>query len=495
MRARIEAKARESVEEVTRARVEAELESDMTRRAELEGQAQAKAFMAAKAKAELEEEAQMRAEQERKAREIAEILRTKTESAPEAADDQPVKRTYYKRRSIAAPLLAGLFLLLVAGVVVLHFVPLSAFDKKVEQHLSAWLQDDVSITTLHFSAIPRPHLRMENVAVGKQLDAVAIGGRVYPDLASLFGDRLVIHAVELDNITISREAAQRILQWGKAEGKSGSITSVKLKNVRVDVKPAIEVFDASLSFDPKGTLTQAQLAGGGRWTLAARPAEKGYNIDFGARNWTLPVGPRIEITEVALKGVLVGNELVVPEFEASVLEGKLSGKLRGVWGPAVRLEADLTLEKLRADQFVATFTRNIAVTGKLDGAFRLTAEAPTVEALFSSPRAQGRFKVSEGTISNVDLVAVMQSDTAGQRAGVTKFNELSGEYGAADHRGAFRQVNLNSGVLRGSGAVEVGANSSVSGRVALEIRSQVAQDRGAFSVSGSVSRPILRRGG
>jgi hypothetical protein len=31
--------------------------------------------------------------------------------------------------------------------------------------------------------------------------------------------------------------------------------------------------------------------------------------------------------------------------------------------------------------------------------------------------------------------------------------------------------------------------------VALEIRSQVAQDRGAFNVSGTVGRPIIRRGG
>jgi hypothetical protein len=49
-------------------------------------------------------------------------------------------------------------------------------------------------------------------------------------------------------------------------------------------------------------------------------------------------------------------------------------------------------------------------------------------------------------------------------------------------------------VLRGTGALDVGANSNLSGRLALEIRSQVAQDRGAFSVSGTVSRPIIRRG-
>ena len=106
---------------------------------------------------------------------------------------------------------------------------------------------------------------------------------------------------------------------------------------------------------------------------------------------------------------------------------------------------------------------------------------------------QGKFKLGEGSISNVDLVAVMQSDST--RAGVTKFNEVTGEFSSVNRGASFRQVNLQGGVLRGNGQVDVGNNSSLSGRVNLEIRSQVAQDRGAFAVSGTVSRPIVRRGG
>ena len=76
-----------------------------------------------------------------------------------------------------------------------------------------------------------------------------------------------------------------------------------------------------------------------------------------------------------------------------------------------------------------------------------------------------------------------------------KFAELTGEMASTDLRSNFRQVNLQGGVLRGNGSVDVGNNSSLSGRLALEIRSQVAQDRGSFAVSGTISRPIIRRGG
>jgi hypothetical protein len=98
-------------------------------------------------------------------------------------------------------------------------------------------------------------------------------------------------------------------------------------------------------------------------------------------------------------------------------------------------------------------------------------------------------------VSNIDLVAVMQSDAAGSRAGVTKFAELTGEYTGAEHRAAYRNVSLQGGVLRGNGSWEIGQSSALNGRATLEIRSQVAQDRGSFNVTGTVSRPIIRRGG
>jgi uncharacterized protein involved in outer membrane biogenesis len=202
------------------------------------------------------------------------------------------------------------------------------------------------------------------------------------------------------------------------------------------------------------------------------------------------------VSDAKLTGVVTASEILVPEFEADAMEGKVNGTLRVSWSSGgVKLESDLALTKVNAKQLIGSFTKDIAVTGKLEGNFNLVAEGPSVEQLFAAPRVQGKFRLTEGSISNVDLVAVMQSDAAGQRAGVTKFAELTGEYGSADHRSAFRQVNLQGGVLRGSGALDLAANSALSGRLTLEIRSQVAQDRGAFSVSGTVGRPIIRRGG
>jgi hypothetical protein len=501
MRARIEARARETIAEDTRAAVQAEIEGDMEKRAAIEGKAQAKAYMQAKVKAERDEEDRIRAEQSRKAHEIAQVLRTRVEADADAPSSAPSKRRGSRRRGgLLKPLGYGAAVVFILLIGALHVIPMRPFATKIERLMAGWLHDDVSIASVTFRLVPTPHLRVENIAVGKQLDAKATHGNIYPDLSTLFGGRLAINEIELENVTLSSEAVRRITTWGGVEGKSaaGEIGVIKLRNVKLQVKPTIDPFEAVMMFSREGRLNNARVSGGGgRWTLNAKPSAKGMDLDFSARNWSLPLGAAIGVSDVSMKGTLAGNEIVVPEFEASALDGKVNGTLRVTWSSAgpVRLDSELALARVSAKDLIGSFTKDIAVTGRLDGNFNVTAEGASVETLLSAPRTTGKFKLTDGSISNVDLVAVMQSDSAGQRAGVTKFAELTGEYGSADHRSSYRQVSLQGGVLRGNGTFDVGANSNITGRVLLEIRSQVAQDRGAFSVSGTISRPIIRRGG
>ncbi|HYC36183.1 MAG TPA: AsmA-like C-terminal region-containing protein [Usitatibacter sp.] len=494
-RARLEAKARETMEVDTRARVQAELESDLGKKAEIEGKAQAKAYMEAKARAEQEEEQKMRDEQARRAREIAEVLRTRVEAQEDAGDSTPRKRARRREGSIVKPIIFGFVLLLVAAVAALHVIPLRTYTAKVEKSLGEWLQDDVSIGSMTFRLVPTPHLRVENLAVGKSLDAKAASGRVDLDILSLFGDKPSIRSIDLDGVSLTPEAVRRIPRWARTEGKGGSnLERINLRSVKLDTRPALDAFNALLTFGNDGAMKQAQLTAS-TWSVTVRPSEKGLDFDASLRGFTLPIGAPIQLSHGSFKGTFAGNELVVPEFEANTLEGKANGALKVTWGQNVRLESEFTLDKVSAPQLVGAFTKAIAVNGKVDGNFTLATEGPSLEALFAHPRVQGKFKLGEGSISNVDLVAVMQSDSAGSRAGVTKFNELTGELASVDQRSQFRQVNLQGGVLRGNGTIEVASTGNLSGRAILEIRSQVASDRGSFSVSGTVSRPIIKRGG
>ncbi|MEO5693593.1 MAG: AsmA-like C-terminal region-containing protein [Usitatibacter sp.] len=497
MRARIESRARETIAEDTRAKVQAEIEGDMVKRAEIEGKAQAKAYMQAKDKAERDEDDRIRSEQARKARDIADILRTKVTPDNEAPEFTPSQRRARRKdnhlvRNIMFALLGGV----IVAIIAVHVIPMRNLAVKVEKAMSAWLHDDVSIASTTFRLLPAPHLRVENLAVGKLLDAKAQTGKIFLDVASIFSDKLSISAIELDDVTVSNDAVRRIPVWGRTEGKAetGAISSILLKNVKIDVKPTLENFDAALSFARDGKLTDANITAKSGWTLAMKPGEKGVDLDFYARNWALPYGANFPISLIQLKGVWSGTEVVIPEFEASTMEGKVQGTLRISWAQGVKLESDLSLSRVNAKELVRAFTKDVSVTGKLDGNFAFVASGPTVDQIFAETKTNGKFKLAEGSVSNVDLVAVMQSDAAGQRAGVTKFAELTGEVTISNRNLSYRNINLQGGVLRGTGGLDIGANSNLTGRLNLEIRSQVAQDRGGFPVSGTVARPIIRRG-
>ena len=498
-RARIEAKARETIEVDTRAKVQAELETDLAKKAEIEGKAQAKAYMDAKAKAELAEEQKMRDEQAKRAREIAEVLRTKVESHEAEADEAPAKRSRPRRRGgIVKPAIFGLLALLVIAVGLLHVVPLRPFAEKVEKSLGAWLKDDVSIGSMTFRLMPSPHLQVRDVSIGKALDAKAAVGRIDVALASLFGDKVSINSIELDNIQLTQEAVRRIPIWGRTDGKAeaGHVDRIRLRGVKLEVRPPLEPFDVTMRFARDGTMSQANLSGPSGWTVALKPAEKGFEFHATVRNMNLPLGAPIPVADAVLKGTFAGSEIVVPEFEADAMGGKVKGTLRLTWASNVKLESDLAIEKINTQELLGAFTKAIVITGKLDGNFAIATEGPSLEALFTSPRSQGKFRVDSGTLSNIDLVAVMQSESAGTRAGVTKFNELAGQLNSNDQRAVFQNVSLEGGVLKGNGSVEVGsASGNLNGRAAIEIRSKVASDRGTFNVSGTVSRPILKRGG
>jgi uncharacterized protein involved in outer membrane biogenesis len=454
--------------------------------------------MQAKVKAEADEDDRLRAEQARKAREIADVLRTKVTPDEESPELMPAaRRGRRKKGHLVRNILFALLASVIVAIGAVHIIPMRNLAVKVERAMGNWLHDDVSIASTTFRLFPTPHLKVENLSVGKLLDAKAESGKIFLDVSSVFGDKLNISSVELQDVKLSNEATKRIPLWGKAEGRSdpGAISTIQLRNVKVDMKPAIEAFNATLQFTREGKLRQAQINGVSGWNLGLRPGEKGMDLDFNARNWTLPIGAAFPVSDIQLKGTWSDQEVIVPEFEASTMEGKVNGTLRINWSSGVKVDSDLALSRVMAKELVSAFTKDVSITGRVDGNFSFSTEGADVATLFTTTRAQGKFRVGEGSISNVDLVAVMQSDAAGQRAGVTKFAELTGEVTVANRAASYRSINLQGGVLRGTGNLDIGTNSNLSGRLALEIRSQVAQDRGAFTVGGTVGRPMVRRGG
>ncbi|MCY7386915.1 MAG: AsmA-like C-terminal region-containing protein, partial [Burkholderiales bacterium] len=399
---------------------------------------------------------------------------------------------------------------LVFAEVLVHVVPLGAVNQRLEKSLAVWLHDDVSSGGLRVSLFPRPHVNIENLSLGKVLDAKATSGKLYMDLATLFGDRFVIDTLELTDVSIAAEALPRALKWADTEGRGKGIEigKIVLRGVKANVNGvALDEFDAELKLDKAGKIVQASArAKDGKWNVDVVPnkptadavAGTGVNdpwaIEFSARGMNLPWGTPLPVTSLNAKGTMFDEGMVFPQFDAKLFDGSASGNLKISWKQGVSFNGEIAVEKLKVDQLTQVFTRDISLSGKLDGKFAASAQAATVGALLDKPNIQGNFEVKDGTVGNVDLVQVMRSP--GSVGGQSKFSDLTGQLRIADGVIHYEKMKLTGGVLLANGNINVVlATSALSGGVSSEIRSSVAQDRASFSVGGKVSRPALRRGG
>ncbi|MEO8384402.1 MAG: AsmA-like C-terminal region-containing protein [Betaproteobacteria bacterium] len=492
-----------------------EVAEQTAQRERIEQEAEARIAIERQGREKAEEKARADEEAEQRQRE-AQVARLKEltaqrEHSVDTASASPSRRGKKKGGGGLRWLVVGLVVFTLLALGSLPFVPLGTVNTRLAKELAEWLHDDVASSSLKVALFPRPHVRIENLQFGKSYDAKAVYGNLYMDLATLFSERFVIDTMELSDVTITAEALPRVLKWAEAEGrgKGIEISNIALRDVKISVSGvAIDAFDADLKLDKTGKVVRATArARDNKWNIDVTPnksvaadalpgtgANDPWAVAFSARGLNLPLGSPIPISDLTAKGTMFEGGMAFPTVDAKLFEGKAAGSLKISWKPVVSFNGEFGVEKLKIDQLTEVFTRDVSLTGKLDGKFAASGEAATVGALLDKPNIQGNFELKEGTIGNVDLVQVMRSP--GSVGGQSKFSELTGQLRVADGVIHYEKLKLVGGVLLANGNVSVTlATSTLAGNVNSEIRSSVAQDRATFSVGGKVSRPALRRGG
>ncbi|HEX4859417.1 MAG TPA: hypothetical protein VFV17_10390 [Usitatibacteraceae bacterium] len=498
------AEAREKAEREAQARVDAE-RRDAESRIASERAAREKAEE--RFRAEEEAEARQRAAEVARLRELEE--QRQRDSALGIDPDAKKKAFKYGGQKKSSPMkwvLTGLIALVVVGLVTIHVMPLGAASNRLAKAMGEWLHDDVSADGMHIRLFPRPYVSLEQLAIGKVQDAKATGVKLYMDIGSVFGDKFAIETLEIGEASISADALLRVPKWGDSEnrGKGVTIGKVVIKNVKLEVKGiAIDPFDAELALDKSGKIVKAGArVRSGKWSAdfspskgsAEQPAAPGeWQVDFSARAAQLPFGAPVPVASVNAVGILSGDTLTFPKFDAKLLDGAANGSLKVEWKGGYALAAEINAERIKLEQLTEVFTRDISIAGRMDGQFTLAASAPTLVELLDRPVINGTFAAKDGSVGNVDLVQAMRSP--GSVGGQTKFAEMSGQLRAGDGMIRYEKLKLSGGVLQASGSIAVQhASGNLTGSLGAELRSSVAQDRASFSVSGKTSRPALKRG-
>ncbi len=458
----------------------------------------------AKAKREQERLRQdaMKVENERRSREDALVKRRKEQ------EERDRKRaevdTLKRQKGIKTPLdrLKPVFIGLVVVVALvmggLQVVPMNAYVPSIEKLASAHLKEPVSIGSMHVSVLGGFEIILQNVKIGTAQDVKIEKVSVSPEFGSAFADVKIVNKMQLESATLAEEVLPRLPKWLDAAiaDRTLQIGRIVAKSTKVESRSAkLPTFDVDLAFSPEGSIQKALVsATDGKVNVELVPRDNQVDIALNAsKGWVPPVGPQIEFTDLTLKATANHQRITIEKFESLLYGGAAKGSAMMVWGGPWSIEGEVTTQRIELQHLMAVFTRDAKSTGQLESSLRYAMSSQTLATLFDAPRIDGNFEVKKGDMDGVDLVRALQSGGRGvTQGGATRFEEITGTLNLAAGRYTYRNVKLASGLLSATGAFDVSPSKNVSGRIAVELRSQAAQIRGNFTVDGDLKAVVLR---
>jgi len=501
-REKADQEARELAVAAERARREAEQRAreEGVRRQQEEREKRAKDQEERKKKSEEERKKRERErrEQEQHAREDA--------LAKKRAEQQETDRKKSERERLAREakkrawgpgrigLIAGIALitLLIGGIQV---APLSAYAPEMEKLASERIGEPVRIGAVHASLFPGFHLKLENVTVGQQQDMRVPSVTAYMDIASVFGGEKFIKSLELDQPQATQEVLGRLPGWLANTTSAIKVRKIVLRSAKLEVKgAAVPAFNAQVFLAPDGTVTRAMLGTlDGHLDAELLIVGSGAEVSARVKNFSLPFGPPLEVTEGTVKGVLTGNQIRLSEMDLYLYGGQAKGQAAVSWGSPWSLEGDFELKRVDLEAGMKALKIDISSEGLLDAKGRYALQANSLPTLFDNPRVEATFNAQKGALSSFDFVRALQAPTRdGVQGGKTKFDELSGTLSVAGARYTYSNARLRAGLLSASGACEVLPSREINGRAYVELRSSSNVVKNTFRITGTLKAIVLK---
>jgi len=320
------------------------------------------------------------------------------------------------------------------------------------------------------------------------------------DVGSVFGAEKVITSLEIDQLEATQEVLARLPRWlagSDAKARSVQVQKIVLKAAKLDVKGvALPTFNARLFIAHDGSLRRATVTTtDGKFDADIVPSDSGPEAEVTARvkNFTLPLGPGLELTEGTAKGVVNASQLRLNEIDVFLYNGQAKGQLAASWGPSWNLEGAFDLKRVELEAAMKALKIEISSGGLLDAKGRFAMQSSSLDALFDSPRVDSTFTVLKGDLSGFDFVRALQSPRRdGVQGGKTRFEELSGALNVAGGRYTYSNTRLTAGLLAASGGCEVLPNKDVNGRAYVELRSSSNVVKNTFRITGTLKAIVLK---
>ncbi|HWQ39593.1 MAG TPA: hypothetical protein VNM24_13485 [Burkholderiales bacterium] len=502
--ARLEAERRAAEEAEIRARMQREEEERRARERRREEEYQRK-IQEEEERKKREAEEKRRAEEarieaDRRARE--EELARKRKAAEEAERKRRELEALKRQGKVRSPIdrfkgvAIGLAIVIGLALAVIEFMPLSGYIPAIEKLASGHIKEPVSIQSVRMSALSGFDLTLESVAIGTTQDVKIAKVRLSPELASLFGEVKVVREVEVEGVNMEEQVLQRLPGWLDAAlaDKSVQIGRLVLRGAKVGMRDiALPALNVHMQLRPDGTIARTDIATvDNKLTVEIVPKDGRMDVSISGKGWTPPIGPPVEFTDFAAKGVASTEALELAEFDARLYGGAVKGSARVSWSGGWRADGDFEFARIQTESLLAAFTKDARSSGEAEGKGRFALQSDRLAILFDAPRVETSFLVRRGNLDGVDLVRALQVGRQGTQGGSTKFEELSGSLLIANGRYQYRNVRLAAGILNASGSFDIAPDQDVSGRVHVELRSQAQRLQNSLNVTGNLRAVVLR---
>ncbi|MDT3735719.1 MAG: AsmA-like C-terminal region-containing protein [Denitratisoma sp.] len=410
------------------------------------------------------------------------------------ADLEPIRRG--RKFNIGWPVLA---LSAVVGIPVLLVLTLLLYPygrhlPAIERNASAYLQAPVKVGDIGFSFLPRPHIALRNISVGKDEAPLSIASvRAVPDFFSLLGERKVFHELTFSKIAV-KDAGLGKLALAAAGSPPAEIRHISLRELSLAAGDArLGGLNGEIKMTASGTVETIQLSNSdASLKVDLQPQGEAYRVAATGNNWTSPFNPKLTFQWLEVQGELRPASLALGKIDGRAYEGLVEGKALLGWSGGATLSSDLELKRLSADKLLTALGSALSAEGELSARLKLAAKAGSLGKLAEALHVDGTFEMKRGTAKGFDLgEAVRNTGRGPTRGGETKFEQLSGTVDVDPKDCRLGNLHLVSGLLTAGGSVGIARSGSLGGAVNVELKSSAATLRVPLAVGGTTKDPML----
>ena len=388
----------------------------------------------------------------------------------------------------------------VVGVAVLPVLTLALYPygrhlTDIERNTSAMLQDTVKIGDIDFSFLPRPHIALRNITVGKDAHLSIATVRAVPDFFSLLGGKKVFHDLVLDKAVMKASGLGRLALAGAGPGSATlEIRHITLNDLSLAVGDAFlggivgEVKMSATGSPEMILLRNAEST----LKLEMQPQEGGYRITASGSGWKAPFKPNLTFQTIDAQGQLQASRLVLNKIDGKAYEGLVEGKASLDWAGSAALTGSLELKRVNATRLLAALGSDLSAEGDLSASLKFDAKADNLGKLAEALRVDGSFEMKRGAAKGFDLgEAVRSTGRAATRGGETKFEQLTGMVQCGPQECRLGNLRLASGLLTAGGSLGIAGGGKLSGAMNVELKSSATTLRVPLAIGGTTKDPLL----